>query len=310
MGEVRRVRIGTRGSELALAQARELEARIRAANPGVGLDVEIVVISTAGDRILDRPLSEIGGKGLFTQEIEAQLADGRIDMAVHSSKDMPTVLPQGLELSAFLPREAAADAFLSAEARSVATLPKGAVVGSSSLRRQALIRRMRPDLSVVTFRGNVNTRLRKLSEGEVAATMLAEAGLKRLGLDHHITALMPVDEFPPAPGQGAICVETRVGDGATGGLLAGVNHTPTMTALACERAFLAALDGSCRTPIAGHATVDGARLAFHGMILTPDGTQAHEVRLAGEADMAAAIGREAADRVRAAAGERFFEAWA
>lgn len=310
MAEARKVRIGTRGSDLALAQARELKARIEAANPQHDLDIEIVVISTMGDRVLDRPLSEIGGKGLFTQEIEAQLSDGRIDMAVHSSKDMPTALPDGLELSAFLPREDVADAFLSSEAKGLTALPHGAVVGSSSLRRQALIRRMRPDLSVITFRGNVNTRLRKLSEGEVAATLLAQAGLKRLGFEHHITALMPIDEFPPAPGQGAICVETRIGDSATGALLAGVNHAATFTALSCERAFLGALDGSCRTPIAGHATVGDGRVAFHGMILTPDGTQAHEVRLDGEAGAAAAIGREAAERVRAAAGEKFFEGWA
>ncbi len=207
------MRIGTRGSELALAQAHELKGRILDANPGNEPQVEIVVISTAGDRVQDRPLSEIGGKGLFTMEIEEQLADGRIDLAVHSSKDMPTALPEGLELSCFLPREGVADAFLShARPARSAILPQGAVVGSSSLRRQALIRRIRPDLQVVGFRGNVGTRLRKLSEGVADATLLAEAGLRRLGLAHHITALLPVDEFPPAPGQGAICVETRIGD--------------------------------------------------------------------------------------------------
>ncbi len=304
------LKIGTRGSELALAQAHELKARILAANPGNEPQIEICVISTAGDRVQDRPLSEIGGKGLFTMEIEEQLADGRIDLAVHSSKDMPTLLPDGLELSCFLPREGVADAFLSGKAGSLKALPHGAVVGSSSLRRQALIKRIRPDLEVVGFRGNVGTRLRKLSEGVADATLLAEAGLRRLGLAHHITSLLPVDEFPPAPGQGAICVETRIGDTLTGSYLGAVNHVPTQTMLACERAFLAALDGSCRTPIAGNARIEGGTLAFHGMIITPDGTQAHETRIEGTAGDARAIGNEAAARLRGEAGPGFFDSWA
>jgi hydroxymethylbilane synthase len=305
-----RLRIGTRGSELALAQANELKARIIDANSGNVPEIEIIVISTAGDRVQDRPLSEIGGKGLFTQEIEEQLADGRIDLAVHSSKDMPTLLPEGLELSCFLPREGVADAFLSQSASSISTLPRGAVVGSSSLRRQALIRRMRPDLEVVGFRGNVGTRLRKLSEGVADATLLAEAGLRRLGLAHHITALLPIDEFPPAPGQGAICIETRVGDSRVGSYLARVNHLATKTMLACERSFLKALDGSCRTPIAGNAMIEGNSIRFHGMIISPDGREAHETRLDGEAGAAAEIGTEAAERLRRAAGPGFFAGWA
>jgi len=304
------LRIGTRGSELALAQANELKARILAANPGKMPQIEIIVISTAGDRVQDRPLSEIGGKGLFTQVIEEQLSDGRIDLAVHSSKDMPTALPDGLELSCFLPREGIADAFLSQKAASLRALPKGAVVGSSSLRRQALIRRLRPDLDVVGFRGNVGTRLRKLAEGVADATLLAEAGLRRLGLAQHITALLPVDEFPPAPGQGAICVETRIGDDRVGSYLADVNHAETKTMLACERSFLASLDGSCRTPIAGNARIDGPRLSFHGMIISPDGQQAHETRFEGTIADAALIGREAAERLRRAAGAGFFDNWA
>ena len=304
------VRIGTRGSDLALAQAHELKRRLLDANPGRGLEIAIVVISPTGDRVLDRPLSEIGGKGLFTQEIEAQLLDGSIDMAVHSSKDMPTQLPEGLELSAFLPRERVADAFVSRSFPSLAELPRAAVVGSASLRRQALIRRIRPDLSVVTFRGIVNPGLRKLDAGGVTATLPAGAGRPCLGFEEHITELMPIDEFPPAPGQGAICVETRIGDAATGALLAGVNHADTADALACERAFLAALDGSCRTPIAGHARSDGERITFHGMILRPDGTQWHETRVEGSRDDAVALGRDAARIVREAAGERFFEGWA
>ena len=303
------MRIGTRGSELALAQAHELKARIEAANADEAPQVEIVVISTTGDRVQDRPLSEIGGKGLFTLEIEEQLLDGRIDMAVHSSKDMPSVLPDGLELAAFLPRENVADAFVSHLARSIETLPRGAVVGSASLRRKALIRRIRPDLEVINYRGNVGTRLRKLREGAVDATLLAAAGLRRLGLGEHITALLPVDSFPPAPGQGAIGVETRIGDARIAAVLAGVNHCDTATALACERAYLGVLDGSCRTPIAGLAEIAGDRLSFHGLILTPDGEQFHEIRLWGECGEAAAIGAEAAGRLRSVAGDAFFVDW-
>jgi len=304
----RTVRIGTRGSELALAQAREVAGRLAAAH--AGLATEIVVISTKGDRITDRPLSEIGGKGLFTEEIEAQLADGRIDIAVHSSKDMPTVLPNGLELACFLPRESPADAFVSHKAENLVALAHGAVVGTASLRRQALIRRLRPDLRLVVLRGNVQTRLRKLAEGEVDATVLAEAGLRRLGIADRITALLDLDTFPPAPGQGAICIEARAGDDELAGLLAPLNHRETALALACERAFLGGLDGSCRTPIAGLARIDGDRLAFHGMVLKPDGSQAHEFRLEGPAGEAEALGREAARRLRDKAGPGFLDGWA
>ena len=303
-------RIGTRGSALALAQAHETRARLMAAH-GLPEDAfEIVVIATSGDRIQDRPLAEAGGKGLFTKEIEEALLDGRIDFAVHSSKDMPTVLPQGLELSAFLEREDVRDAFIGRAAPSLAELPRGAVVGSSSLRRQALIRRLRPDIEVVTFRGNVQTRLRKLEEGQVAGTLLAYAGLRRLDMAHIVTELLPVEQFPPAPGQGAICIESRVGDARTLALLAPIGHAPTARALACERAFLAALDGSCRTPIAGHARVEGDRLAFSGMILSPDGREVHEIEAGGDAADAARIGAEAGRRIRDKAGPGFFAGWA
>jgi hydroxymethylbilane synthase len=301
--------IGTRGSPLALAQAHEARARLMAAH---GLPEEafaIEVISTSGDRIQDRPLSEAGGKGLFTKEIEEALLDRRIDIAVHSSKDMPTQLPDGLELSAFLPREDVRDAFIGRAAPTIRGLPHGATVGSSSLRRQALIRRMRPDISVVTFRGNVQTRLRKLEEGQVAGTMLACAGLRRLGMADVITDLMPLDVFPPAPGQGAICIESRIGDERIARLLEPLDHRDTALALACERAFLAALDGSCRTPIAGHAVVDGGRLRFGGLILSPDGQNAHDVTIEGRAGDAASLGRRAGETVRAKAGPRFFEGW-
>jgi hydroxymethylbilane synthase len=202
-------RIGTRGSPLALAQAHETRSRLMAAH-GLPEDAfEIVVLSTKGDRVTDRPLSEIGGKGLFTEELEEQLSDGRLDLAVHSSKDMPTMLPEGLGLVTFLEREDVRDAFIGRAAPRLEDLPQNAVVGSSSLRRQALIRRLRPDVSVITFRGQVETRLRKLGEGQVDATLLAHAGLKRLGNIGVITELLDPESFPPAPGQGAICIEAE-----------------------------------------------------------------------------------------------------
>ncbi|RWD06309.1 MAG: hydroxymethylbilane synthase [Mesorhizobium sp.] len=304
------LKIGTRGSPLALAQAHETRTRLMAAHGLPEEAFEIAVISTSGDRIQDRPLSEAGGKGLFTKEIEEAMLAGRIDIAVHSSKDMPTVLPEGLELCAFLPREDARDAFIGRAAKTIAELPRGARVGSSSLRRQALIRRMRPDLEVVMFRGNVQTRLRKLDEGVANGTILAYAGLKRLGLEHVVTDLMSLEKFPPAPGQGAICIESRIGDAEVERMLAAIHDAPTGQALACERAFLAALDGSCRTPIAGHATISGDKLSFAGLIISPDGAQSHEVRLDGPARDAARIGTQAAREVRAKAGESFFEGWA
>ncbi|TKT82930.1 hydroxymethylbilane synthase [Aquamicrobium sp. LC103] len=303
------LKIGTRGSALALAQASETRARLMAAHGMAEEAFEIVVISTSGDRIQDRPLSEAGGKGLFTKELEEALFDGRIDIAVHSSKDMPTVLPDGLELSVFLEREDVRDAFIGRASAKLADLPQGAVVGSSSLRRQALIRRLRPDIKVVTFRGNVQTRLRKLENGEVEGTLLAHAGLKRLALGHVITELLPVELFPPAPGQGAICVESRIGDDRVKAVLDPIGHLATAQALACERAFLAALDGSCRTPIAGHAVVEGERLAFRGMILTPDGREVHEIEAEGPVADAARLGADAGARVRDKAGPGFFDGW-
>lgn len=303
------LRIGTRSSLLALAQAHETRTRLMAAHGLPEAAFEIVPISTSGDRIQNRALSEAGGKGLFTKELEEALFDRRIDIAVHSSKDMPTQLPDGLELSAFLPREDARDAFIGKAAKSIAALPRGAKLGSSSLRRQALIRRLRPDLDVVLFRGNVQTRLRKLDEGVAEGTILALAGLKRLGLEHIVTDLMPLEDFPPAPGQGAICIESRIGDEAVSLMLAAIYHAPTGQALACERAFLSALDGSCRTPIAGYATIEGDKLSFKGLILTPDGTQSYATEAAGPAADAARIGAQAGAEVRARAGEDFFAGW-
>jgi hydroxymethylbilane synthase len=307
--QTKTLKIGTRGSALALAQARETRDRLIKAHGIREENIEIVVISTSGDRIQDRPLAEVGGKGLFTLEIEEQLADGRIDLAVHSSKDMPTFLPEGLHLSIFLEREDPRDAFIGRDVKRLLELPHGAVVGSASLRRQALIRRARPDLKVVNFRGNVETRLRKLADGAVDATFLAYAGLKRLGLGDAVTELMDVKTFPPAPGQGAITVESRIGDDRIDALLAPLNHFPTSTALSCERAFLGALDGSCRTPIAGLATVSGEKVQFHGVILLPDGSEAHEVTGEGALSNAVEIGHDAALRVRNLAGAHFFTDW-
>src|SRR5258707_14824171 len=219
--------------------------------------IAITVIRTRGDRIQDRPLAEVGGKVLFTKEIEEALIANTIDFAVHSSKDMATVLPDGLVLSAFLEREDPRDAFISRKAKSVAGLPRGATIGTASLRRQAMMKRLRPDLVVVPLRGNVETRLRKLDEGVADATLLALAGLKRLGLADAATAVLDVDEFLPAVGQGAIGIGTRANDARTRELLSAINHADTFSALAPERAFLALLDGSCRTPIRGHATGSG-----------------------------------------------------
>ncbi len=302
-------RIGTRGSPLALAQASETRARLMAAHGLPEEMFEIVVLSTKGDRITDRPLAEVGGKGLFTQELEDQLLSGELDFAVHSSKDMPTALPEGLELSAFLPREDCRDAFIGRTAPTLAALPDGATIGSSSLRRQALIRRHRPDISVITFRGLVETRLRKLEDGQVDATLLAMAGLNRLAMGDVVTQVMDPTDFPPAPAQGAICIESRIGDRRVLDLLEAINDRPTWDAVSCERAFLAALDGSCRTPIAGYARCDGDHLHFSGLILTPDGQQEHAVEVEGLRRDALALGRKAGETVRAAAGPDFFADW-
>lgn len=300
------VRIGTRGSPLALAQAHTVRDCLVAATGRPADDFVITVMSTAGDRITDRALAEIGGKGLFTQEIEDALTDGRIDLAVHSAKDMPTVLPEGLHLAGYLPRADVRDVFLSAHAGGLAGLAAGQVVGTASLRRGALIRRQRPDLSVVTFRGNVQSRLRKLSEGVVDATLLALAGLTRLGMADIASEILPLEEFPPAVGQGAIAIEARSADPVTAALLAPILDRDTGLALVAERAFLAVLDGSCRTPIAGHAVISGDRLAFHGLILTPDGAEWHEIRLAGGTGDAAEIGVSAGRELRARARPDFF----
>ncbi len=301
------LRIGTRGSPLALVQARTVRARLAAA-VGVNEDtIELVVIRTTGDAIQDRPLAEEGGKGLFTKEIEEALLAKRIDLAVHSAKDMPTILPKGLVLAACLEREDPRDVFISRKARSLAELPRGARLGTASLRRQAIAKRVRPDLDVTPLRGNVETRLRKLDAGEVDATLLALAGLKRLGLVEHATNIMSADEFLPAVGQGAIGIEARGDDLRVCDILVRIDHADTSTAVACERAFLAALDGSCKTPIAGHATISGNAVHFRGLIARPDGGAAHDITGNGNHTDAATIGADAGRELKHRAGPGFFD---
>lgn len=303
-------RIGTRGSPLALAQANEVQSRLAAAH---GVDPQafaIEVIKTSGDAIQDRPLYEAGGKGLFTKEIEQALLESRIDLAVHSAKDVPTFLPDGLCLSSWLPREDARDVFISHKAKTLQELPAGAVVGSSSPRRRALILKLRPDLKLESIRGNVETRLRKLAAGEADATILALAGLKRLGLQDKATAIFDPHEFLPAAGQGAITIETRRDDERVNALVAAIDDKATEAAVAAERGFLALLDGSCRTPIAAHAIVDGDRIRFRGLIVSPDGREAYEAAREGLRSEAALLGADAAREVRERAGEKFFTLFA
>lgn len=301
------IRIGTRGSALALAQAYETRARLAKAHGLTDDDFEIVVIKTTGDQIQDRPLSEAGGKGLFTKEIEEALLDKSIDLAVHSSKDMPTVLPDGLGMAAYLPREDVRDAFISPKVEKLTDLPQGAVVGSSSLRRQAQIKRLRPDLDVVMYRGNLQTRLRKLGEGVVDATFLAYAGLRRLGQGDLVTSLMDVEHFLPAVGQGAIGIEARLGDEETARILAPIHHAETESRLLLERAYLAEMDGSCRTPIAGLSHVEGDRIRFRGEVIKPDGSQTHTVEGEGPLSDAEEIGRELGKELKAKSGPNFLE---
>jgi hydroxymethylbilane synthase len=292
------IRIGSRGSPLALAQANEARRRLIEAHGLAERDVEIAVITTTGDRIRDRPLAEIGGKGLFTKEIEEALLDGRIDVAAHSMKDMPGTVPDGLEIACLLPREDPRDAFVSRVARDIFDLAEGAVVGTSSVRRAAQLKRLRPDVRIIGFRGNVETRLAKLERGEAQATFLACAGLRRLGLAHEITAAMPVSVMLPAVAQGAIGLEIRQADERMRELLVPINDRATATQVAAERGFLLVLEGSCRTPLAGHAELNGDRVSFHGMALALDGSEIAEARREGPAAEAERLGRDAGEEVK------------
>ena len=305
-------RLGTRGSPLALTQAREVRARLAAAHPALAAEaaVEIVVIKTTGDRIQDRALAEIGGKGLFTKEIEEALLDGRIDAAVHSMKDVPTWLPDGLVVEHILPREDPRDAFFSPHGKGIAELPEGAVVGTSSLRRQAQILCARPDLRVAPLRGNVDTRLRKLADGEVDATILAVAGLRRLGEAGKITAALSVEEMLPAVAQGAIGLEIRSNDENSRALLDAICCGDSGLRVAAERALLATLEGSCRTPIAGLAELSADRetLRLRALVAMPDGSIVHRAERTGSAADPETLGRSLGEDLKAAGGKAFFDA--
>jgi hydroxymethylbilane synthase len=302
----RPLKIGTRGSPLALAQAHETRARLMAAFGLPEAAFAITVIKVTGDAVQDRPLKEIGGKGLFTREIEDALLDGSIDIAVHSMKDMPVAQPAGLLLDCYLPREDVRDAFVSLTPGSLADLPFGATVGTSSLRRRAQLMARRPDLKVVEFRGNVQTRLRKLSDGLAAATFLAMAGLNRLEMTDVPRQPIDPDDMLPAVAQGAIGIERRARDGRAETMLAAIHHGPTGERLAAERAMLAALDGSCQTPIGGLAELTGAGLRLRGEILKTDGTLVIADEDRGPVADGAALGRDLAERLLGRAGPGFF----
>jgi hydroxymethylbilane synthase len=305
------LRIGTRGSPLALIQAEELRRRLAAAHPRLAdpAAIEIEIIRTTGDRVQDRPLAALGGKGLFTKEIEEALLAGAVDFAVHSMKDVPTWLPDGLTIACLLPREDPRDALFAKAGDSIAALPRGAVVGTASLRRQAQLLALRPDLRVVPLRGNVQTRLRKLESGEVDATLLALAGLKRLGIAGRATAILSADEMLPAVAQGAIGIEVRADDRAVLELLAPLHDPATATEVAAERACLAELDGSCRTPIAALAEPrPGGQLRLRALIALPDGRAVRRDERSGPAGEAAELGRAAGVALRAGADPAFFSA--
>ncbi|MBC7952057.1 MAG: hydroxymethylbilane synthase [Rhodospirillaceae bacterium] len=301
--------IGTRGSPLALAQTHETRDRLAAAWPELAAEgaIAIQIIQTTGDLVQNRPLAEIGGKGLFTKELDESMMEGRIDLAVHSMKDVPTSLPDGIVLPCILPREDVRDAFLSLTAKSLADLPAGAVIGSASLRRASQILHKRPDLKVVNFRGNVQSRLRKLSEGVVDATLLAMAGLNRLGLSQHATCALETDDMLPAVAQGAIGITCRADDAQAHKYLAALNHPESMIRITAERAFLLTLDGSCRTPIAALAELDGDNISFRGLIISPDGVTVHATSRQGKASDAAAMGKDAGEEMLKVAGPGFFD---
>jgi len=301
------LRIGTRGSPLALAQAYETRARLMQMHSLSETCFEIEVIKTSGDRIQDKPLREVGGKGLFTKEIEEALLAGSIDIAVHSMKDMPVYQPEGLILDCYLPREDTRDAFLSPGFQALADLPAGAKVGTSSLRRKSQILYKRPDLQVVEFRGNVQTRLKKLEDGVADCTFLAMAGLNRLGMESAANGPVALSEMLPAVAQGAIGIERRADDDATKDLLSPIHDFPTGYQLDAERAFLRGLDGSCEMPIAGLSEISDRTMRLRGEILRPDGSECLDHELTGHIDDAVELGETLARLLLDAAGPYFFE---
>ncbi len=305
------LKIGTRGSPLALAQAHETRDRLCAAFDLPHAAFDIVVIHTTGDdrQMIqsDRPLKEIGNKGLFTKEIEEAMLRGDIDIAVHSTKDMPTEQPDGLILDVFLPREDVRDAFISSKYNSISDLPEGARVGTSSLRRKAQLMAVRPDLHVVEFRGNVQTRLKKLEDGVADCSFLAMAGLTRLGMTDKATAAIEPEEMLPAVAQGAIGIECRQNDARTIHMLSAIHHTETGQRVTCERAFLAALDGSCETPIAALSEIHEGQLHLRGEILRPDGSERLQAEITGPIAEGVALGRALGEQLLAKAGKGFFD---
>ena len=288
-----KLRIGTRGSPLALVQAKAVQAALAKAHQITPDDIEIVAIKTTGDIERDRSFEESGGKGIFTKEIDEALLSGRVDLAVHSAKDVQTILPEGLVITATPPRADPRDVFLSTKAKSLETLPQGAKLGTASVRRQALALRIRSDLKISLLRGNVQTRMDKMKAGECDATILAYAGLQRLGLTSHATEILDPMKYPPAVAQGIIAIEARANDGKILPLLAEINHLDSFAALIAERSFLLALDGSCRAPIAGHAKIEKGRLKFVGLVITQDGSAFAGVQHEGVVRDAEKIGKEA-----------------
>lgn len=301
------LKIGTRGSPLALAQAYETRQRLCQAFDLDESAFEIIVIKTTGDKVLDRPLKEIGGKGLFTREIEEDMLSGKIDIAVHSMKDMPVLQPVGLLLDTYLPREDVRDAFVSHSFEGISELPAGTLVGTSSLRRKAQLQNKRPDLTVVEFRGNVQTRLKKLEDGVASCTFLAMAGLNRLDMTHVAKSAVAVEDMLPAVAQGAIGIERRENDLNTAGLLEAIHDIPTGQRLSAERAFLKELDGSCETPIAGLAELQGGQIHLRGEVLRPDGSEAINDHATAPIKDAAILGQELAKKLLSEAGEGFFD---
>lgn len=292
-----RLRIGTRGSPLALAQTRVARALLAAAHGVPEERFAIETIRTTGDAIQDRPLADAGGKGLFTKELDLALIEGRIDLAVHSAKDLPAHLPPEIAVAGYLAREDVRDAWIGREGLTIEKLPQGARVGTASVRRAAQLKRLRPDLSIALLRGNVETRLRKVESGELDGTLLALAGLKRLGLEAHATAVLSLEDFVPAPGQGAIAIAARAGDAGVSEALAPILDGATGAMLATERAFLAVLDGSCRTPIAAHAWIEDGEVVFRGLVLRTDGAEAFEARRRGPVGDGALLGDSAAQEI-------------
>ena len=287
------IRIATRKSPLALWQAEHVRKRLLALHPG--LQVELLTMSTQGDRILDSPLAKIGGKGLFVKELEQGMLDGRADLAVHSMKDVPAELPEGLGIGAILEREDPRDAFVSIQYASVDDLPEGARVGTSSLRRQCQLRARRPDLQILDLRGNVGTRLGKLDDGAYDAIVLACAGLKRLGLSERITRELPPGEMLPAIAQGVIGIECRVDDERVNSLIEPLNHAETRQRTDAERAMNAAMAGGCQAPVAGYSVLNDAAIELHGLVGRPDGSDMIHGEVSGAAEHAAALGKQLAN---------------